>query len=56
MLIPRDDKCLVQVVGELQSEANGHCAQLKVVSIPDDVRWVIPKANGSEHVSEQHRT
>lgn len=53
--IPRDDKRLVQVVEELQGEANGHCAELKVVSIPDDVSWVIANANGSEHVSEQHR-
>ncbi|MBX3372163.1 MAG: hypothetical protein KF793_17390 [Nitrospira sp.] len=56
MLIPRDDQRLVQVVEELQGEANGHCAELKVVSIPDDVSWVIAKTNGSEHVSEQHRT
>lgn len=56
LLIPRDDKRLVQVVEELKGEANGHCAELKVVSIPDDVSWVIAKANGSEHVSEQHRT
>lgn len=54
--IPRDDKRLVQVVEELRGEANGHCAQLKVVAIPDDVAWVIAKTNGSEHVSEQHRT
>ncbi|CAE6789612.1 MAG: hypothetical protein H8K06_04925 [Nitrospira sp.] len=53
--IPRDDKRLVQVVEELQGEANGHCAQLKVVSIPEDVLWVIVKTNGSEQVSEQHR-
>ncbi len=54
--IPRDDKHLVQVVEELRGEANGHCAELKVVAIPDDVAWVIAKTNGSEHVSEQHRT
>ena len=61
MLIPRDDQRLVQVVEELQREANGHsaeghCAELEVVSIPDDVSWVIAKTDGSEHVSEQHRT
>ncbi|HAP40976.1 MAG TPA: hypothetical protein DCQ94_14620 [Nitrospira sp.] len=54
--IPRDDKRLVQVVEELQGEANGHCAELKVVSIPDVVSWIIVTANGSEHVSEQLRT
>src|SRR5574340_967161 len=54
-LIPRDDERLVQVVEELCAEANGHCAELKVVAIPDDVPWVIVKTDGSEHVSEQHR-
>jgi hypothetical protein len=54
--IPRDDHRLVQVVEELGREANGHCAALKVVTIPDDVQWVIEKKDGSERVSEQHRT
>jgi len=56
VLIPRDDQRLVQVVEELRGEANGHCAELKVVTIPDDVQWVIVKKDGSEQVSEQHRT
>ena len=55
-LIPRDDEKLVRVVEELQAEANGHAAELKVVTIPDDVQWVIVKADGVEHVSEIHRT
>ncbi|HVG01953.1 MAG TPA: hypothetical protein VM842_03640 [Nitrospira sp.] len=55
-LIPRDDRGLVQVVEELGAEANGHCAELKVVTVPDDVQWVIVKHDGSEQVSEQHRT
>ena len=56
ILIPRDDQRLVQVVEELRGEANGHCAELKVVTIPDNVQWVIVKKDGSEQVSEQHRT
>jgi len=55
-LIPRDDERLVRVVEELGEEANGHAAELKVVAIPDDVQWVIAKADGVEHVSEVHRT
>ncbi|MDL1889675.1 hypothetical protein FBQ96_08875 [Nitrospirales bacterium NOB] len=55
-LIPRDDRRLIQVVEELGEEANGHCADLKVIGIPDGVQWVITKTNGSEQVSEQHRT
>lgn len=53
--IPCEDKRLVQVVEELQGEANGHCAEFRVVPIPDDVSWIIVKANGSKHVSELHR-
>jgi hypothetical protein len=56
VLIPRDDEKLVQVVEELGTEANGHCAELKIVEIPDDVQWVVEKAGGVEHVSEAHRT
>jgi hypothetical protein len=54
-LIPRDDQKLVQVVEELRSEANGHCAELKVVEIPNDIEWKIEKSYGIEHVSESHR-
>jgi hypothetical protein len=42
-LISRDDQRLVQVVEELGVEANGHCAELKVVTIPDGVQWGIEK-------------
>jgi len=55
VLIPRDDHRLVQVVEELQSKANGHGAELKVVTIPDDVQWVIERKERGEQVSEQHR-
>lgn len=55
-LIPRDDEKLVSVVEELCEEANGHCAQLKVVSIPDEIEWQISTVDGVEHVSEIHRT
>lgn len=53
--IPRDDERLVRVVEELKEEANGHGAELKVVSIPDDVQWIITNANGVEIVAERHR-
>ena len=54
--IPWDDETLVRVLEELQEEANGHVAELKVVSVPDDVQWGISKVDGVEHVSEAHRT
>ena len=55
-LIPRDDQMLAQVVEELGVDANGFCAELKVVAIPDDVRWEIRSVEGQEQVSEVHRT
>ena len=55
-LIPRDDQHLVRVVEELGTEANGHCAELKVVEIPPEVEWKIEKSGGVECVSEAHRT
>jgi hypothetical protein len=56
MLIPRDDEKLALVVEQLRSEASGHCAELKIVAIPDDVKWEIGNTDGIEHVSEVHRT
>jgi len=47
---------LVRVVEELKQRANGHCASLKIVSIPDGVAWQISTSDGTEHVSEVHRT
>jgi hypothetical protein len=55
-LIPRDDIKLAQVVEELGRAANGHSAELRVVSIPDDAQWEISAVGGMEHVSEVHRT
>jgi len=52
----RDDPTLVQVVKELKKKANGACASLKVVSIPDDVEWEIEEYDGAEWISEVHRT
>jgi hypothetical protein len=54
-LIPRDDEKLVRVVEELRDAADGHAAKLEIVSIPDDVKWVISKIDGGECVSEVHR-
>jgi hypothetical protein len=56
ILIPRDDEKLVQVVAELGAEANGHCAELKIVEVPTDVQWQLERVGGVEHISEAHRT
>lgn len=52
----RDDPVLVQVVEELGSKASGRHASLKIVDIPDDVKWHIHEYDGLEHVAEDHRT
>lgn len=54
--IPRDDPDLVAVVEELGAKADGFCAELKVVEIPDGVEWQIEEYDGKEWVAEKHRT
>lgn len=54
--IERDDPDLVKVVEELGSKANGRCAELTVVEIPDDISWNIEEYDGQEWIAEPHRT
>lgn len=54
--IARDDPVLVQVVQELGAKADGACAQLSIVEVPDDVAWEVDEYDGKEWVAETHRT
>lgn len=54
--IPRNDSDLIEVVEELGDRANGQCANLEIVEIPDDVEWEISEYDGNEHIAEKHRT
>jgi len=54
--IERNSSILIQVIEELKAEANGSCADLKIVEIPDDVDWAIEEYDGLEWVAEAHRT
>jgi hypothetical protein len=54
--IPRDDAALIQVVEELEDAADGACADLKIVEVPDGVEWQIEEYDGNEWVAEKHRT
>lgn len=54
--IPRDDPQLVQVVEEMGADANGSCADLVVIEIPDGISWHVEEYDGNEHIAEDHRT
>jgi hypothetical protein len=51
----RTDPRLIQVVEELGKEANGDCAELKIVEVPDDVKWHIEEYDGNESVHQDHQ-
>lgn len=52
----RADPLLIQVVEELGTRANGSCAELAIVEIPDGIEWEINEYDGSESVHEKHRS
>lgn len=52
----RADPALIQTIEELGDKANGSCAKLQIVEIPDDAQWEISEYDGKEHVAEKHRT
>jgi hypothetical protein len=53
--IKRTDLVLIQVVEELGPKANGRCAELKIIEIPDGTDWEIDEYDGMESVHETHR-
>ncbi len=52
----RHDPILVRVVEELGEDANGSCAELSVVEIPDGTDYEVEEYDGNEHIAEKHRT
>jgi hypothetical protein len=54
--IERNNQNLVRVVEELGDGVNGRFSELKVVDIPDEVKWHIFEYDGLEWVAEDHRT
>lgn len=54
--IKRNDPDLIDVVRSMGGEASGPFSNLKIITIPDDVDWIIEEYDGFEHVAERHRT
>ena len=54
--VKRDDSILIKVIKELGKKADGKCAKLSIVEIPDDVEWEIEEYDGVEKVVEKHRS
>jgi hypothetical protein len=54
--LPRDHALLLECVETLGIKANGACAALEIVEIPDGVEWSIAEYDGNEWVEEKHRT
>lgn len=52
----RSNPNLVKAVEELGDEANGDCAKLRIVEIPDGIEWEISEYDGMESVEEKHRS
>ena len=53
---PRNHPKLIECVEKFGEKANGLCAQLEIVDIPDGIEWEVEEYDGSEHVAEKHRT
>ena len=52
----RYDTNLVATVEHLKEEANGECAKLKIVEIPDGIDYEISEYDGIESIEETHRS
>ena len=51
----RMDPILIEVIEELGTRANGRFANLKIVEVPDDVKWEIDDYDGMETIREISR-
>jgi len=52
----RTDPLLIKVVEKLGNKASGTCASLKVIEIPDGIKWEITEYDGLEQVEEIHNS
>ena len=54
-IVNRTDPDLIKCVETLGKRANSKIARLKIVEIPDDVKWKITQDEGLEQIEEIHR-
>jgi len=52
----RSHPMLIKVVEKLGEEANGQCAELKIVKIPKWIKYTIEEYDGLEWVAASHKT
>lgn len=52
----RDDPDLIAVIEAMGERANGRCAKLTIVEIPDGIEWTVEEYDGLEWIAEKHRT
>jgi hypothetical protein len=54
--IDRTDPDLIAVVEKLGDKANGACAELKIVEIPNGTRYIIDDYDGIESIHQEHES
>ena len=53
----RDDKVLIETIEELgEKEASGKLANIRIIEIPDDIRWELDNYDGIESIHEEHQS
>lgn len=52
----RHDPLLIECIEALGEQANGSCARLEIIEIPDGTDYEIAEYDGNEHIAEKHRT
>jgi hypothetical protein len=52
----RTDPDLIAIIEALGERSWGQYAELKIIDVPEDVKWHIVDYDGREHIAEDHDT